>query len=103
MSRYIGRVHTSLTPVAHLDSTSTKLLANTIRFYKTQEVGHPIWHQRRHQDRPVVDHRHRNITKKKKIRADHSDRPHTRARARAPARALTAMLYKSTPTIQNAT
>ena len=85
MSSYIGRVHTSSTTVAHLDSTSTKLLANTIRFYKTQD-GHPVWHQRRHRDRSVVDHRHSQYSVK--IRADHSIPPHTHTRARASARAL---------------
>ena len=81
MSSYIGRVHTSSTTVAHLDSTST------IRFYKTQD-GHPVWHQRRHRDRSVVDHRHRNITKKKSELTTQTDHTHTRARARLHARSL---------------
>ena len=89
MSSYIGRVHTSSTTVAYLDSTSTKLLANTFRFYKTQD-GHPVWHQRRHRDRSVVDHRHSQYSVK--IRADHSIPPHTHTRARASARALTVMM-----------
>ena len=78
MLSYSGRVNTSSTTVAQPNSTSTKLVTNTIRFYKTQ-VGQPVWYQRRQRNSSTVDNRHRNS----KIRADHSDRPHPSARVHA--------------------